>query len=87
METGTYHYLTQPNEEIISSPQPVSAVQLVLKNGNKITLDNPPSSRETLNNNATLHAKNKKLTMQQQEKKRLKLMKFTTQLSFPNTGK
>ena len=38
METGTYHYLTQPNEEIISSPQPVSAVQLVLKNGNKITL-------------------------------------------------
>ena len=25
--------------------------------------------------------------MQQQEKKRLKLMKFTTQLSFPNTGK
>ena len=61
METGTYHYLTQPNEEIISSPQPVSAVQLVLKNGNKITLDNPPSSRETLNNNATLHAKKQEI--------------------------
>ena len=29
--TGTYYYLTQPNEEIISSPQPVSAVQLVLE--------------------------------------------------------
>ena len=39
--TGTYYYLTQPNEEIISSPQPVSAVQLVLENGNKITLDDP----------------------------------------------
>ena len=30
--TGTYYYLTQPNEEIISSPQPDSAVQLVLEN-------------------------------------------------------
>ena len=59
--TGTYYYLTQPNEEIITSPQPVSTVQLVLENGNKITLDNPPSSRETLNNNATLHAKKQEI--------------------------
>jgi hypothetical protein len=43
---------TQPNEEIISSPQPVSAVQLVLENGNKITLDDPQSSVLALNNNA-----------------------------------
>ena len=54
--TGTYYYLTQPNEEIISSPQPVSAVQLVLENGNKITLDDPQSSVLALNNNAALHA-------------------------------
>ena len=44
--TGTYYYLTQPNEEIITSPRPVSAVQLVLGNGNKIMLDDPQSSVE-----------------------------------------
>ena len=55
--TGTYYYLTQPNEEIISPlPNLFSAVQLALENGNKITLDDPQSSVLALNNNAALHA-------------------------------
>ena len=71
--TGTYYYLTQPNEEIISSPQPVSAVQLVLENGNKITLDDPQSSVLALNNNAALHAEKQEINYATAEKETVEI--------------
>ena len=54
--TGSYYYFSRSTEESIIAPQPVSAVQLVLENGNKITLDDQPSSILALNKNAKLHA-------------------------------
>ena len=86
METGTYHYLTQPNEEIISSPQPVSAVQLVLENGNKITLDDPQSSVLALNNNAALHAEKQEIDYATAEKETVEIDEIYHTIIVPKYG-
>ena len=84
--TGTYYYFTQPNEEIISSPQPVSAVQLVLENGNKITLDNPQSSVLALNNNVALHAEKQKIDYATTEKETVEIDEIYHTIIVPKYG-
>ena len=84
--TGTYYYLTQPNEEIISSPQPVSAVQLVLENGNKITLDDPQSSVLALNNNAALHAEKQEINYATAEKETVEIDEIYHTIIVPKYG-
>ena len=84
--TGTYYYLTQPSEEIITSPQPVSAVQLVLENGNKITLDDPQSSLEALNNNAALHAEKQEIDNATAEKETVETDEIYHTIIVPKYG-
>lgn len=84
--TGTYYYLTQPSEEIITSPQPVSAVQLVLENGNKITLDDPQSSLEALNNNAALHAEKQEIDYATAEKETVETDEIYHTIIVPKYG-
>ena len=84
--TGTYYYLTQPKEEIITSPQPASAVQLVLENGNKITLDNPQSSVLALNNNVALHAEKQKIDYATTEKETVEIDEIYHTIIVPKYG-
>lgn len=84
--TGTYYYLTQPDEEIISSPQPVSAVQLVLENGNKITLDDPQSSVLALNNNIALHAEKQEINYTTAEKETVETDEIYHTIIVPKYG-
>ncbi|HJF72202.1 MAG TPA: DUF4974 domain-containing protein [Butyricimonas virosa] len=84
--TGTYYYATQPGEEIITSPHPVSAVQLVLENGNKITLDAPQSSMEALHNNAVLHAEKQEINYATAEKETVEIDEIYHTIIVPKYG-
>ena len=84
--TGTCYYLTQPSEEIITSPRPVSAVQLVLENGNKIMLDDPQSSVKALKNNAALFAEKQEIDYATAEKETTEIDEIYHTIIVPKYG-
>lgn len=84
--TGTYYHVTQPGEETITSPHPVSAVQLVLENGNKITLDAPQSSMEALHNNAVLHSEKQEINYATAEKETVEIDEIYHTIIVPKYG-
>lgn len=53
--SGIFWHFSRPAEKGITVPHHVTAVQLVLENGNKVVLDNPQDFEATLNENAHLH--------------------------------
>ncbi len=84
--TGSFYYFSRSTKEIIVTPQPASAVQLVLENGNKITLDDQPSSILALHKNAKLHAGKQEIDYAAAEKGHVQIEEVYHTIIVPKYG-
>lgn len=84
--TGSYYYFSRSAREAIIAPHPVSAVQLVLENGNKIILDDQSSSIQALNKNAILHAEKQEIDYAATEKEHIEVEEIYHTIIVPKYG-
>ena len=84
--TGSYYYFSRSAKEAIIAPQPVSTVQLVLENGNKIMLDDQSSSIQALNKNAILHAEKQEIDYAATEKGHIEVEEIYHTIIVPKYG-